>query len=161
MCFVSRLRGRVLLRPDLVYTQGYVRRRLSNLPLDGIRGQQFFELSEAAGPGSSGALNTRVIYRASPCISPGAGGCGDEDLPLPCPCGSPSGEVRTPSVIRSSIVTLESVAGRARPNTLRAVAFDLKTFFSVVVKDPLEVTAVDVFEFLAHERGDRTVLRSC
>ena len=26
---------------------------------------------------------------------------------------------------------LEFVAGRARPNTLRAVAFDLKTFFSV------------------------------
>jgi len=61
------------LRPDLVYTQGYVRRRLSNLPLDGIRGQQFFELSEAAGPGSSGALNTRVIHRASPCISHRAG----------------------------------------------------------------------------------------
>ncbi len=30
---------------------------------------------------------------------------------------------------------LEFVAGRARPNTLRAVAFDLKTFFSVVAKD--------------------------
>ena len=35
---------------------------------------------------------------------------------------------------------LEFVAGRARPNTLRATAFDLKTFFSVVAKDPLEVT---------------------
>ncbi len=31
---------------------------------------------------------------------------------------------------------LEFVAGRTRPNTLRAVAFDLKTFFSVVSKDP-------------------------
>ena len=54
---------------------------------------------------------------------------------------------------------LEFVAGRARPNTLRAVAFDLKAFFTVVAKDPVEVTAADVFEFLAHQRGDRTVVR--
>jgi integrase/recombinase XerD len=31
---------------------------------------------------------------------------------------------------------LEFVAGRARPNTLRAVAFDLKAFFTFVAKDP-------------------------
>ena len=54
---------------------------------------------------------------------------------------------------------LEFVAGRSRPNTLRAVAFDLKTFFTVVGKDPVEVTAADVFEFLAHQRGDRSVVR--
>src|ERR1700761_8754677 len=54
---------------------------------------------------------------------------------------------------------LEFVAGRARPNTLRAVAFDLKAFFTVVAKDPVVVTAADVFEFLAHQRGDRTVVR--
>jgi hypothetical protein len=54
---------------------------------------------------------------------------------------------------------LEFVAGRARPNTLRAVAFDLKTFFTVVGKGPVEVTAADVFEFLAHQRGDRSVIR--
>jgi integrase/recombinase XerD len=54
---------------------------------------------------------------------------------------------------------LEFVAGRSRPNTLRAVAFDLKAFFSVVAKDPIEVVASDVFEFLAHQRGDRTVIR--
>jgi integrase/recombinase XerD len=54
---------------------------------------------------------------------------------------------------------LEFVAGRARPNTLRAVAFDLKTFFTVVAKDPLEVNAADVFEFLAEQRGDRSVIR--
>lgn len=54
---------------------------------------------------------------------------------------------------------LEFVAGRSRPNTLRAVAFDLKTFFSVVDKDPVEVVSADVFEFLAHQRGDRTVIR--
>ena len=54
---------------------------------------------------------------------------------------------------------LEFVAGRCRPNTLRAVAFDLKAFFTVVAKDPMVVTAADVFEFLAHQRGDRTVVR--
>jgi len=54
---------------------------------------------------------------------------------------------------------LEFVAGRSRPNTLRAVAFDLKTFFTVVAKDPVEVVAADVFDFLAHQRGDRRVIR--
>ena len=54
---------------------------------------------------------------------------------------------------------LEFVAGRCRPNTLRAVAFDLKTFFTVVRKAPVEVTAADVFDFLADQRGDRTVVR--
>jgi hypothetical protein len=51
------------------------------------------------------------------------------------------------------------VAGRCRPATLRAVAFDLAAFFTVTGKDPLQVTAADVFEFLAHQRGDRTVVR--
>ena len=54
-------------------------------------------------------------------------------------CVSSSGVVRyrlgDPLVDRY----LEFVAGRARPNTLRAVAFDLKTFFTVVAKDPVEV----------------------
>jgi site-specific recombinase XerD len=54
---------------------------------------------------------------------------------------------------------LAFVAGRSRPNTLRATAHDLKTFFGVVGKPPAEVTAADVFEFLAHQRGDRTVVR--
>ena len=54
---------------------------------------------------------------------------------------------------------LEFVAGRARPNTLRAVAFDLKTFFTVIVKAPTDVAAVDVFDFLAVQRGDRSVVR--
>jgi integrase/recombinase XerD len=54
---------------------------------------------------------------------------------------------------------LAFVAGRARANTLRAVAHDLKSFFGVVDKDPAEVVAADVFDFLAHQRGDRTVVR--
>ena len=54
---------------------------------------------------------------------------------------------------------LEFVAGRARPNSLRAVSFDLKSFFEVIDKDPVEVVSADVFEFLAHQRGDRRVVR--
>jgi integrase/recombinase XerD len=54
---------------------------------------------------------------------------------------------------------LEFVAGRARPNTLRAVVFDLKAFFTVVAKDPVAVAPADVFEFLADQRGDRGVVR--
>jgi len=45
------------------------------------------------------------------------------------------------------------VAGRSRPNTLRAVAFDLKSFFAVIDKDPLAVVPADVFEFLAISEG--------
>src|SRR5258708_5035269 len=80
-----------------------------------------------------------------------------------CPClvrfVSGSGQVRFRLGDRLVDRYLEFVAGRCRPNTLRAVAFDLKAFFSVIGKAPLEVTAADVFEFLAHQRGDRTVVR--
>jgi integrase/recombinase XerD len=72
---------------------------------------------------------------------------------------SGSGEIRYALGHRLVDRYLEFVAGRCRPNTLRAVAFDLKTFFTVVAKDPVEVGAVDVFEFLAHQRGDRSVVR--
>jgi integrase/recombinase XerD len=72
---------------------------------------------------------------------------------------SSSGQVRYLLGDRLVDRYLEFVAGRCRANTLRAVAFDLKTFFTVVGKDPVEVTAADVFEFLADQRGDRTVIR--
>ena len=68
---------------------------------------------------------------------------------------SGSGQVRYRLVDRY----LEFVAGRCRPNTLRAVAFDLKAFFTVIEKDPPQVAAADVFEFPAHQRGDRTLVR--
>src|SRR5436190_3924639 len=54
---------------------------------------------------------------------------------------------------------LEFVAGRCRPNTVRAVTFDLKVFFSVVDELPVAVRPAHVFEFLAQQRGDRTVVR--
>ncbi|MCG7394350.1 serine protease [Microvirga sp. ACRRW] len=46
--------GRILQRPDLIYTKGYIRRRFSS-KLPGLRGQSFFELSDPAGAGCSGA----------------------------------------------------------------------------------------------------------
>lgn len=54
---------------------------------------------------------------------------------------------------------LAFVAGRSRPNTLRAVAHDLKSFFAVIGKDPVDVVAADVFDFVADQRGDRSVVR--
>ena len=54
---------------------------------------------------------------------------------------------------------LAFVAGRCRPNTLRAVAHDLKTFFTIIDKDPVEVVAADIFDFVADQRGDRSVVR--
>jgi integrase/recombinase XerD len=53
---------------------------------------------------------------------------------FPCLVRSVSGlgEVRYALGDRFVDRYLEFVAGRARPNTLRAVAFDLKTFFTVI-----------------------------
>ena len=39
---------------------------------------------------------------------------------------------------------LDLVTARARPNTVLATAFDLKVFFGVVDKDPVEVLSSDV-----------------
>ena len=50
---------------------------------------------------------------------------------------------------------LEFVAARARPNTLLAAAYDLKVFFTEVVKQPAEVTTADVFAFLKAQRAPR------
>ena len=50
---------------------------------------------------------------------------------------------------------LRFAGGRARPNTVRAYAHDLKTFFSVVAKDPVEVRAKDVFGFITAQQAAR------
>jgi integrase/recombinase XerD len=50
---------------------------------------------------------------------------------------------------------LEFVSGRARPNTVRAYAHDLKVFFSVVDKDPVEVTPPDVLAFVSEQNRPR------
>lgn len=57
---------------------------------------------------------------------------------------------------------LEFVAARARPNTLLATGYDLKVFFSVIAKDPSEVTSADVLRFITAQRAARrgpTVVR--
>lgn len=81
------------------------------------------------------------------------------DFPCLVRSSSAGGEVRY--ALGDPLVDsyLAFVAGRSRPNTLYAVAHDLKTFFTVVAKEPGNVAAADVFEFLAHQRGDRTVVR--
>ncbi len=48
---------------------------------------------------------------------------------------------------------LEFLRGRARPNTIRAVAFDLKVFFTVVGKTPTRVTSADVMSFITRQRN--------
>src|SRR6478672_13265775 len=50
---------------------------------------------------------------------------------------------------------LRFAGGRARPNTVRAYAHDLKTFFSVVAKDPIDVRAEDVFGFITAQQAAR------
>lgn len=44
---------------------------------------------------------------------------------------------------------------RARPNTVRAYAHDLKTFFSIVAMDPVEVRAKDVLGFVTAQQQAR------
>ena len=50
---------------------------------------------------------------------------------------------------------LEFASGRARPNTVRAYAHDLKAFFTVVAKDPVEVTPADVMAFVTQQQQPR------
>jgi integrase/recombinase XerD len=47
---------------------------------------------------------------------------------------------------------LELVRARARRNTLLAAAYDLRVFFGVVDKDPLDVKAADVMAFIKAQR---------
>jgi integrase/recombinase XerD len=48
---------------------------------------------------------------------------------------------------------LEFLAGRCRPNTVLAVAYDLKVFFTVVQKAPRQVRAADVLAFMTTQRA--------
>jgi site-specific recombinase XerD len=50
---------------------------------------------------------------------------------------------------------LRFVKARVRPNSLLAVAFDLKVFFEVVGRDPVEVTTRDVLMFVEAQRRPR------
>jgi site-specific recombinase XerD len=56
---------------------------------------------------------------------------------------------------------LEFLAARCRPNTVLAAGFDLKVFFSLIGRDPVEVTTADVLAFITEQRsaGDPKVVR--
>ena len=56
-------------------------------------------------------------------------------------------------------VYLEFLAGRCRPNTVLAAAYDLKVFFSVVGKSPEEVRAADVLAFITAQRTGKPGVR--
>jgi integrase/recombinase XerD len=82
----------------------------------------------------------------------------------PCLVRSPAGDggvgVRVGHPLLDAF--LEFVAARSRPNTVLASGFDLKVFFSVVNKDPVEVDTADVLAFIAVQREPRrgaTVVR--
>ena len=47
---------------------------------------------------------------------------------------------------------LTFLAGRCRPNTVLATAYDLKVFFTVVGKAPRDVAAADVLAFMTAQR---------
>src|SRR5690349_11087615 len=55
-------------------------------------------------------------------------------------------------VVRFGVAVLDAylafLAVRSRPNTVAAVAYDLKVFFSVVGKPPGRVVAADVLAFI-------------
>lgn len=50
---------------------------------------------------------------------------------------------------------LRFTSARVRPNTLLAQGFDLKVFFTVVGKSPLEITVSDVLVFIEAQRSPR------
>src|SRR5450755_1398647 len=52
-------------------------------------------------------------------------------------------------------VYLEFLGGRCRPNTVRAAAYDLKVFFTVVAKPPEQVRPADVLAFITAQRTGR------
>lgn len=52
---IKKIQQGALERPELIYTQGYIRRRISReLEVSIYIGQQFYELSEIVGEGNSG-----------------------------------------------------------------------------------------------------------
>jgi hypothetical protein len=61
--------GKAVPRPDLVYNEGYVRRRVNHEVLT-LTGTSFFELSEVAGAGASGAPICKVTQSLFKALQP-------------------------------------------------------------------------------------------
>jgi integrase/recombinase XerD len=76
---------------------------------------------------------------------------------VPCLVRSTEGSELVSITLGHSLVDgyLEFVGARGARNTWLATAYDLKVFFEVVAKEPAEVTAADVFAFLAQQRTPR------
>lgn len=53
--------GKATGRPDMVYLQGYIRRR-TNHPIPNMRGKSFFELSQIGGTGCSGSPIFKIDF---------------------------------------------------------------------------------------------------
>ena len=76
----------------------------------------------------------------------------------------PVSKVVSRPLLRAEVLDryVEFVAARCRPNTVIATSSDLRAFFVVIDKSPMEVTTKDVFEFIAVQRrgrGDGRVVR--
>ncbi|WP_435870366.1 tyrosine-type recombinase/integrase, partial [Mycobacterium heckeshornense] len=110
-------------------------------------------------------FDIRVIFGVSAVIQRGGRGCWRQEVAVFMPC-----LVRHHRGAELAAITLGHpllddylafVAARARTNTWLAVASDLKIFFGVVAKEPTQVSAADVFAFLAFQRtarlGERVV----
>jgi site-specific recombinase XerD len=54
---------------------------------------------------------------------------------------------------------LTFLAGRARPNSVLAAAFDLKVFFCWAQKEPSQITSRDVIDFVSSQRAPRTTAK--
>jgi len=73
----------------------------------------------------------------SPCLIRSVGPAGDPEVSLGVPLLDEY---------------LEFLSGRCRPNTVLAVAYDLKVFFTVVGKSPKRVRPTDVRAFMTAQR---------
>jgi integrase/recombinase XerD len=69
---------------------------------------------------------------------------------MPCLIGGSAEQIRLGHPVVDEY--LELVRARARRNTLLATAYDLKVFFGVVHKDPLDVKTADVMAFIKAQR---------
>lgn len=85
-------------------------------------------------------------------------------MPSVTPClirsQDPSGGPAIRLGVRLLDAYLEFLAGRCRPNTVLAVAFDLKVFFTVVEKSPERVRPADVLGFMTAQRTGQGSLQA-
>jgi len=70
-------------------------------------------------------------------------------------CSDRSGALVARTGVPLADVYLEFLSGRCRPNTVRAAAYDLKVFFTVVARPPDQVRPADVLAFITAQRTGR------